>query len=77
MGLRAKVDGTHGSIVCNGVMLGEVVDSVAFFFVPIVLDLAFGIAILEPKIMHVHGFGAVLLDDFLGAGMSLLVWTIS
>ena len=61
MGLGAKVDGMHGSMGCNGAMLGEVVGSVAFSCVPIVLELALGVAILEPKITHVHGFGAALL----------------
>jgi hypothetical protein len=49
-----KVDGTHDAMMRNGVMLGVVVGAIAFSFVPIVLELALGVAILEPKITHVH-----------------------
>ena len=52
--LRVKVDGTHDLMVRNIVMLGVVVGAVAFSFVPIVLELALGVAILKPKITHVH-----------------------
>ena len=49
-----KVDGTHELMVRNAVMFCVVVSAVAFAFVPIVLKLALGVAILEPKIAHVH-----------------------
>ena len=55
------MDGTHKLMVRNTVMFCVVVSAVAFAFVPIVLELALGVAILEPKITHVHGFGAALL----------------
>ena len=48
------MDGTHKLMVRNTVMFCVVVAAVAFAFVPIVLELALGVAILEPKISHVH-----------------------
>ena len=49
-------------MVRRGLLLGEVVSKVVAAFAPMDDVLVLGNAVIDPIKMHVHGFGAALLD---------------
>jgi hypothetical protein len=61
-----QADVAHGSVVCYGMVLGKIVGSVDVSFVPVVFKLCLGIAILEPKVAHIHYLGTALFDFSVG-----------
>ena len=67
-------------MVRRGMMLGEVVREVVAAFAPMDDVLVLGDAVLEPIKIHVHGFGAALLDCVIDGNAhalsSVLAWVL-
>ena len=59
---------SHGLVMADWVILGEVVSLIGRSRSPNDLELSLGDTILDPKESHIHGLGAVLLDCVSGNG---------
>jgi hypothetical protein len=72
-GFGMQIYWVHGSMMCDGVVLGKIVNPVAFAFVPGVFELCLGGSILEPEIAHIYCFGSALLNLTVGNSDSCAV----
>ena len=59
---RVEIRGADSLMVGGGMMLGKIIGTIGFAFIPENLELALADAIADPIKAHIDGFGSFLLD---------------